>query len=276
MKPLIHLNLGVNYNPEYNSLIAKYNSYIYRQRIETLVLGSSHAKYGFIPNIYSSAAYNLGIRSCDLAYMYYLLKQVTDKNSQFYAPQLKEVILYFSFFSFSFNMLKSRENFIPFLISLIFGIEAPVHFTNEKEIRKSFVFNKNNFDYFYSYCSKFGGYYPQPRGYAEDFGLKSGYFKTWCRRLMFEWLEKISIHCKELSLKLFIVLPPYHPFFVSHFCKNFDWVLMQQIKEVEYTGLFNFTRDVSFSITDFHDGHHVNLAGAKKLTQKIKLLASHC
>lgn len=249
--------------------------------IKSLILGSSHAQFGFIPNFYSAYSFNLGIPSCDLAHCCYLLEKITNPQSKYYAPQLSEVILYFSYFHFSYNLYKSKPNFLTILLSLFFETPKPCIIINEREIKRTFKRDKAYFSYCMDNAIKYHGYYPYcPYFYKEKEKNIQKYNHTklkfrWCPSTQFEWLEKIACICKQLNLKLYIVLPPYQKPLLSGLTNEFETIISQQIKQVYHTKLFNFTSDASFMPEDFFDNGHLDIFGAEKLTKKIKLLIEH-
>lgn len=82
-------------------MTAKYKNYIKNHKeINTLILGSSHAEYGYRPT--RNNEINLAFPSGDLYYSYRLFQNV-NKNS----PNLRNIILFFSPFSSGFYIQRS-------------------------------------------------------------------------------------------------------------------------------------------------------------------------
>lgn len=185
------------------------------------------------------------------------IKKIITPQSKYYAPQLNEVILYFSFFHFSFNLYKSTQNFHAILLSHFFETPKRYIIINEKEIKQSVNLNENYLDYCIKNSNKYHGYYPHcPYLYKKnekniqkqiDEKLKF----CWCQSTQFEWLEKIASVCKEMNFKLYFVLPPYAKTLLSDLTHEFNTVITQQLKQVFHTKLLDFTYDTSFMTDDF-------------------------
>ena len=86
--------------------------------IDTLVLGSSHGQYSYVPQ---ENEYNLCLPSQDLYYSYSLYKKYSRR-----LKNLQTVVLFYSVFSQGFELIKSRENFRCYGYEQIFGIK-PYH-----------------------------------------------------------------------------------------------------------------------------------------------------
>lgn len=100
----LYRKIQVNFNVA-NAIImtAKYKNYIKNQRtISTLILGSSHAEFGYRPC--HDNEINLAFHSGDLYYSYKLF-QTVKKSS----PNLRNIFLFFSPFSSGFYIQRSSE-----------------------------------------------------------------------------------------------------------------------------------------------------------------------
>lgn len=257
---------------QYSMIRAQYNSFLhYKNILKTIILGSSHARHGFIPNFYSAYSFNLGVGSCDLIHCYYLLKKITNTQSRYYTPQLSEVILYFSYFHFYYNLYKSKRNFVPILLSTFFEIPKSYTVINEREVKKSFHLTPLYSDYIDT-AMKHHGFISFSALYSEQKYDTQRYSNITLQSTQFEWLEKIAHLCKKLNLKFHIILPPYDKLLLSALPEQFETVITQQLEQVYHTKLFNFTNDASFTTKNFWDNDHLNILGAEKLTRKIKLL----
>ncbi len=84
-------------------------------KIQTLVLGSSHGHYAFLPK--EETEFNLSIRSQDLYYSYKLYQKYASKLSN-----LKNIILFYSVFSPGFEIEKTSNRFLCIPYIFIYNI----------------------------------------------------------------------------------------------------------------------------------------------------------
>ena len=97
--------------------------------IHTLVLGSSHGQYSFVPE---KGEYNLCLPSQDLYYSYSLYKK--------YACQLKnlkKIVLFYSVFSRGMELVKTNEDFRCYHYEKVFGI-SPSRTCYSKKIHEKY------------------------------------------------------------------------------------------------------------------------------------------
>lgn len=82
--------------------------------IKTLVLGSSHGQYSYIPD---DSEYNIALPSQDLYYNYKIYEKYADKMKN-----LEEIVLFYSVFSKGFEVEKTSARFICLYYAFLFNI----------------------------------------------------------------------------------------------------------------------------------------------------------
>lgn len=83
-------------------------------KTHTLVLGSSHGQYSFVPQ---KGEYNLCLPSQDLYYSYSLYKKYGR-----HLKNLKNIVLFYSVFSRGWDLVKTSEDFRAYHYEKVFGI----------------------------------------------------------------------------------------------------------------------------------------------------------
>lgn len=85
--------------------------------MNTVVLGTSHAKYGVYPDAFSRCVFNAGETSGDLYTSYHLGRRLLEQY-----PTIQTVVLVYSFFNAGFDLSKSSEKWRCALYSKFFGV----------------------------------------------------------------------------------------------------------------------------------------------------------
>ena len=236
-------------------------------RIETVVLGSSHAQCGFCE---TKQDLNLGVASQDLYYSYQLYMKC-----RLMLPNLKRVVLFYSDFSAGFEEERSHMIFETLKYNQYFGIppKNPVLY-EEKNLDTTLKFAPFETKEF-----SFDDPYPFPF-FAPDLTTPRG-IKTVAEKHLKNalrnnnqtaFVEKLIKAAEADGVKVLIVVPPSSAEYRSYMPADINvFEALEKVTE-RYKGralYMNCYRDPDFLKEDFSDADHLNRQGAEKLTAKI-------
>lgn len=231
-------------------------------KIETLVLGSSHGDYGFRSDLYENS-YNLGLTSSDLYFNYQFYKLLFPK-----LPNLKNLILFYSVFSPGHELEKTKEYHIAILFKLIFGIpyrDSNLKIYEEKIIEALGLIPEEEMP------DNYTGYEIPDWFFDEAFGVENRakmHLRENSRSSnQTKYVEKISSLAKKHKHKLTVVLSPAREDYKSFLPDSSE--LFKELNNLKGIDILNYYDDKDFTRDDFGDFDHLNQDGAKKLTQKI-------
>lgn len=251
------------------------------ERVETLILGSSHGVYGFIPQDNSEC--NLSFSSCDLYYTAQLFKAVLNK-----APHLKRALIFFSPFSSGFRIQNSSWAItLSGLMQTVWGIPrnpdgrvSTEELKHSAEIRR-FIQDKHDslyletrelLDLRYDLCIK-----TTATNYIRNLsdGEAQYYRKLPQTAALTSELKHLYslIECaRESGILTYVIVPPYTRFYLSHFDEQPVFKHLKPLLKDFYpqVTVLDYTADRDFCDLDFYDPHHLNRGGAYKLTHKIR------
>lgn len=239
-------------------------------KIDTLLLGDSHAQFGLIPFVLPAKrfGYNYAFNANSLYETFESLKFAASK-----CPKLKNVILLCSFYNGGF--------------SLVCGGDAWHCRILEKKIGMKFDFSLNpSFDYaFYDEIVRMisprsGGFYTQ--GY--DFvGLHTNpsthktrervehHFKIYRKyKNQLSLLDDIISFCEKSNLKLILANAPVRSDYaaiLNELAKGED--VLADIKQVVAKHGLSLIEPAGFADDEFADADHLNFNGALKLTRQL-------
>lgn len=270
-------NLPSSYATKHNELIN------HRNKINTLILGSSHTYYGLIPEILGDSVFNLANISQSGEYDYALLKQYLDT-----LPNLKTIILPVSYFTYRDPRLEDDPDEWRYVIKYKTRMNLPLHSN----------LSRYNFEVY-----DFNGYTAQlsnlilkkPSNLSSQSGFGLGYTlenkdPKWKEKIIprvkqntFEnpgrFQEVLDVQKKIINLAqgknidvILITTPVYNEYY-----ENLDSVQEREMRlgiatlkkdyNVKY---FDFFRDKRFTDDDFFDADHLSELGATKLSQILK------
>lgn len=248
--------------------IKKHHAYIANQeQIETLVLGSSTARDGFLPeHIFD---FNLGTSSQDLYRTYNLYKWCTQQNSK----SLKNIIVFFDVFTPGLQLEKTATAYRTIVYKQLYNI--PYAFKLKRMYKH---FEKLCKNYFNTYQAVTDDYYGQS---VFDVQENPNYIQDTAQKHMkhnqrhnnqIAYLEKLILLAKQNNHNVYIVVPPYRADYRKYLPEN--KIVFQELnaflKKHNQVTLLNFFDDARFETNDFNDCHHLNKNGATKLTEIIK------
>lgn len=244
-------------------------------KVENLVLGSSHGGYGYIPQ---PNEFNLCFPSEDLYYSNALYRKYKNKLSN-----LQNIILFYSIFSPGSSLIKSSENWRCCHYKMAFGINSPSKdFDKLIELQTELI--KKQKDYF-----EIANIKPKTDYRGANIDLKGKAMTpiknvaALRKRVLSHIKCNLRNHDQNKYLKklievghkdgrnVFIVISPLRKEFRDYLA-NYE-VLFDDLLKItkEYkVRILNFFEDKRFKAEDFFDYDHLNLAGAEKLTNYIR------
>ncbi len=237
--------------------------------ITTMVLGSSHARMGFIENEHSI---NFGIDSQDLYYSYEILKKYIN-----IIPNLKNIVLYYAIFCAGHDLGNSPQSDRCVYYKKYFDIPYKNNYLALKdrlpELSKSL-------DKFYNHIIKKVSLIPldimnsniKPKN-SEI--LENKWIKTWQKlnalNTQNHYLEMILKLAKENNKEVLVICSAYNPRIKNKLKSSNE--LFSSVFDIcsKYSNadVLNAFDDESFTEDDFLDIEHMSISGARKMTNKI-------
>ena len=246
-----------------------YNKFVqlqyYKNKMETLILGSSHADFDFLA---SENQFNLGLNSQDL-YNSYKLYELYSKQKK-----LKNIIIFYSVFSEGLILDKTNGKELSLFYKVFYGI--PILHNCFSLRLKEFVFpwyfmqiigNKIDFN---------NGNHLRIDDTCETLRLSTtprkralAHLKTHNRPdKQVKYLHKLAELCSKNSHNLYIVIAPATKEYKENLpASDYLFAPLTEFKNVEVINLYDsnlFTND------DFADWDHLNSQGALKCTSFIQ------
>lgn len=242
-----------------------------KKNIKTIVLGSSHANYGFIPK---DGEINLGGNSQDLYLSYKLYEYLYTHGFD----NIKNIVLFFDVFSSGFNLSKTHIDFVCVPYKLLYGIPY-----REKLSWKARIIEKK--------CKK---YLKNNTCHAPDGYRGMSLYKIWNKNVnvtervkshlknnqrptsQMEYLDKLMSAANRNHHNLYITTPPLRADYRAVLTKNgggYNNIFTRLIRSAQAQNtalLLNYHDDSDFNDADFGDCDHLNQAGANKLANKIR------
>ena len=260
-------------------------------KIETLILGSSHSYRGVNPQYFSSNTFNLAHVSQTLEYDYKLLMKYKDR-----LDKLETIYLSVSYFTYWSKLADGIEFWRSKNYQIYYDIGGDGAVTDYSELFSNklktstqrivnFIKNRKS----EINCNFYGcGLRSKPIDYLSL--NKSGILAakrhtidnidTKKYREIFK--DNISIvseilsWSKQRNIKVILFTPPAHESYrINLKFEQLEATIKSSIKfELEYVNCsyYNFIDDESFEVKDFYDADHLSEIGAKKLSVKLNSL----
>ena len=259
--------------------------------VEVLVMGSSHAYYGIMPDELGRPAFNLAAVSQSLFYDRALVEKYLDQ-----LPALKMVILPVSYFTPGYQVDDSIEHWRGHVYYYVYG-------QHNRNWHKDC--SARNFFAYYLYDTQLGGPGPvftgKVRDCLGDYDLSGG----WTNRVMSTTSQKPLSLAEDgpVALKRHRVLmkPPHYPeneailedlvkrlksrgikpilisMPTTHYYRDgMDAALHQRMQDIlnrvsSENGIpyLDYEADPRFVDADFYNSDHLNLAGARKFSRLL-------
>ena len=236
--------------------------------INTLILGSSHAYYGYFAE---QKEFNLGLPSCDLYHSAMLYKWCTSHC----CPNLRTIIIFYDLFSPGFQLEMTREAFRCVAYRELYGIEprCPNRLSRYDKLLGHAMIKQHLWD-----CG--GDYLKDYRGNS-DFDFDGGY--SVAERAMkhikhnrretsqTKYLEPVIQIARTLNHRIIIVIPPLRSDFRSHLgSEDYYKELKALVENYQNIKLIDLQCAGEFTWVDFIDCDHLTRRGAEKLASIIR------
>jgi hypothetical protein len=257
------------------------------EKIETLILGSSHSYFGIDPVFISGSAFNVANVSQSLKYDFEILRKYQNNIGE-----LKIIVLPIDYFSFWSDLADGSESWRVKNYVLYFDMKS-----NRLKDYSEFLSNDlmNN-------IRRMGGYYILKRSIScSDLGWgttfhssKSGdltetgktaakrhtqddifsarYQKIYDENIVN--LNSLADFCNQRNVKLVLItMPTYYTY-----RENLNKIQLDKMYETidnflethKYVVYLNYFDDTDFVAQDFFDADHLNEIGAEKFSKKLQ------
>lgn len=278
------------------------NDYTYKKsyldqhasEIETLILGSSHAYYGLNPIYFTNSTFNVSHIAQTLEYDSAIFnKYFSDFKN------LKTVIIPISYFSLYSKLENGTESWRVKNYVLYYGFKNFTSINSHSEVlshrlssnlgRLQLFNNKNKSEIT---CSKLG--WGAGDNFSKENNLtesgKSGAKNHTVKDLEGKTskkiykdnillLNKIINECKKKDINVILLTLPAYKTYTEHLNEyqlNATIKTAKNLDEVNANVAYlNFLYDSRFDANDFHDGHHLSVKGATKLSQIVNNIIVH-
>lgn len=258
--------------------VKKKQAYGRANRIEAIILGSSHALQGINPEIFGKNVYNLANVSQDLHHdMMFVQNYIED------FPELKLVILPVDYFSLKFKLANSPESFRQYFYSQGMGIYPEDFFDklNIKNYSRIMLYGPN----------KSIGYLVNgmPIPEIDENGFQCVQSKTMLdngknrveyhhEKLMNSSLineniinlDNIVSYLTRKKINVVFVVMPVHESYRIHIDENNMKQMINHISTVSEkynVKIFNYFYSKDFDDSDYYDSDHLNCSGANKFSR---------
>lgn len=237
--------------------------------VETIVLGASNARMGFIED---EKSINFGIDAQDLYYSYKILEKYVNL-----IPNLKNVVLYYRVFSPGHELEKSPQVYrtayysafldIPYKNKLI-AMNKGVIELEKKLIKLAPKLEERLKKIPYDLMTP---EHPNVNPPA----LEQKWISRWLdlnkRNTQNFYLHNIFKLAKSRNCKVIVVISPYNPRIKSQLPSGSE--LFQNLRDIcdmyEFVEIYNAFDDSQYDENDFIDGEHMSRSGALKATAVI-------
>lgn len=256
--------------------------------IETLILGSSHAYYGFNPEFFSDNAFNASHISQSLNYDLEILKKF---ESSF--QNLKTVVLPISYFTLYGKLELGSESWRVKNYSIYYGINLSKNLTdysevfsnrfdiNVKRLVVNFILGKSSIS---SSSLGWGTSYNsedakdlEKTGKSAAIRHSKGDIDSEINQQIFEDniedLNSIINWCKANNIDVLLLTPPAFETYSENLNQDQLNTTLEAVREIcsknDNCNYLNLLYDTRFVSGDFYDADHLSEIGAKKLSELI-------
>ena len=245
--------------------------------IETLVLGSSHGQYSYVPK---KGEYNLCLPSQDLYYSYFLYKKYCRR-----LKNLKKIVLFYSVFSPGYEVVKTNEGWRAFHYEQIYEIK-PKYRVYRKKL-------SDKYEHFLPYIKQraetlrvrknYRGENPDIKGknvkrigksnpVVRARGALKHNQRSNCQNL---YVQKILELSQKYNHKFVLVLAPAHKAYKNALPEK-KILFSDLLRIIDVSAgkicLLDFYKRNDFTDEDWWDYDHLNLQGADKFTKLYHVL----
>ncbi len=269
-------------NVENNYIFKTERLQVEKNRIETLVLGDSHAFFGINPDYFSTYTYNLANVSQSLYFDKLLLEKYIDS-----LPKLRTVVLNISYFSLSLADDTGEDKWRKYFYQQQMKVDVPsisVWDPRQYSLALSRRFGQS-VELFKEYAVKGTLVSSYPNGYGMQDASNIVTDKVSISRLISKKhedhsldfrkntkrLEQLITMCEKRNINLILVeMPVYKTYYgLLNLRKKKQISATLSRLEKKYRGVryFNFSQDARFTDSDLRDADHLTNEGAVKFSK---------
>jgi hypothetical protein len=251
-------------------------------KIEVLILGSSHSFFGLNPIYFSNNCFNAGYVSQTLDYDLEILKKYDNKLSR-----LKAVIIPISYFSLLEKLDEGPESWRTKNYTLYYKLNTSKSFKEYSEVLSSKleIIIKRLSSY---YLKSENPLSSSPLGWGNVYNSKDGKNLIETGKFAAKWhtyddfhsypeivssLQSIIRICNKNNVRIILFTPPAYETYRDNLNKDQLNLTIQKTTDIANSNnnciYTNLLADTTFKATDFYDADHLNEIGAKKLSLLI-------
>lgn len=256
------------------------------ERIEHLILGSSHSYYGIDPTYIDGIAFNASHISQSIDYDYEIFKKYT---GQF--KNLKTIIIPIDYSTLFSRLSAGVESWRVKNYEIYYGINRSNHIRDHFELL-NFRFSTNvtrcfsylNNDKSSITCSELGfGTDSIKQKDLNETGISAAIRHTKSDQRFYhenlDIIEKLINYSNEKNVNvIFVTFPAYSTYTDNLNQQQLDKTLEtinDLIDKNPKCSYYNFLYDLDFGTTHFRDADHLNKKGAQLLSKKLNLLLNN-
>jgi len=244
-------------------------------KIETLILGSSHSYYGLNPEYFKSNTFNASHISQSIDLDYKILKKYS-KN----LTKLKQLILPIDYFTLYSRTATGIENWRLKNYNIYYNLNCSNEISENSEM-VALGLKKN--------ISRIKGYYLRNHESITCTKLGFGFMETPPADLQLTGKEAALRHsytidnkdnvgmlnailniAEKMNIRVILITNPAYSTYVENLNLEQLSLTTKEINKVigDYSNskYFNFLNDTSFEALDYRDADHLNIKGSKKLS----------
>ena len=252
----------------------------YADKIEVLILGSSHSFYGINPTYLDYKSFNVGNLSQTYKYDLAILEKYESK-----LQNLKHLVLPISYFSL-FDKLEEKQDWRTSYYVINYGFPSPSIKDYSKLVSNKLDINLELIKRYYIYGRE--NSLSSGEGWARRFyfgnkqdlditGMKAAKAHTANTFSNFQenlnTLNSIIEFCKINGIKIYLFTPPTYNTYSEALDKRQLDLTIETANELsrkyDHVVYFNWMNEATFTSMDYFDADHLNKIGSKKLTLKI-------
>lgn len=269
----------------------------YQDKIEILILGTSHGQQGINPEFFTRPSFNLAYSYQDLYYDNKKFLWALDR-----APKLNSVILCISPFSFGYdtatlapylpkdyflnfgflprlrNLASAVTNMSALLVNHETFIQDLLDFKTPFRLNLSANFSVGDTPPVNYSVMRSGYRYSTGQLIGQDL-IKNGHerakfyldvYQNKFEQENLKYLENILTNAQARAIKSLVIIPPYTMPYLSQFSAEFLLGFYQKLENLKAkfpaVDIRDFNRIEGFSPDDFETSDHLNFQGSKKLS----------
>lgn len=248
------------------------------KKIEILALGSSHAQCAFAPSLFGDVAFNFGVPSGDLCVSKMMFSKLSSS-----LPKLKHVFVFFSVFTPGLNLIMTTGGWRAAVYTEVLGLPLLIR-GDEKWLdgtlkpleRVKRICSSVREDGIESWKNEFDNGFAKSENTAPVYEEENRFLTQRENRRKPDQLtnlRELLSDARRKNIEILIVIPPMRKDYREKLPSKEE--LFGALSEFREETILDLYEDESFGSADFRDQDHLNICGARKLTEKLKEHLEH-